>query len=1274
MDTPLTPDYILFPSSSGAGAGGGGVYHGWMESGCSQIGADREVERNAYTGASLHDVQRMYLSWDADALRLTWTGANWNAEGDLFIYLDTGPGGATTVYDSYGSGPTITLPAQSGEQLAADYLIQVENEHAASLRQWTGSSWGSATPLDADHYQLDLDSQPAHTDLLIPWGWLNSPISLKLVALASDEDALRIWATMPDKNPLNSERVVSPVATDYITMSFALTQQYAWTALGSGVCPNQGQFADADLRVNLAADPPGVEVGFLEHDLPGLLTPGQPLDGDLDGDLDMALPVDVQPALVGNGQSITYTLTYTNVGQSIAPGATVTLTARGGVELAGGSPQVIVLNGVSGTIQIPATVNAALDGQSAEVDAVVADAAHGTFDWLWVQHDVDTVPPEDLEIEAPVAYARAYTNTVRGSVSDPSGVPLVELEAQPGGIITCPDTTPNDGQWVCTWNAGGAADGTQFQLRVRATDRFGNMSAWTVWHTVTVDATPPTVSLSADTEAALDDELLAPDELGLTGQVHDDRQADKVKICVAPPGETEPDCSLFDVLSSNPTADWYARAPLLGDEDGAWRTFSFYGLDSVGNSSPVPVTRTVQVDVVAPVITITTRANGAILGASTRVLAGTVSDGYGVDRVDVRMIHPDDHATWHTAVRSGADWDYTTVFTTSGKYILSVEGWDRAGNLHQEGPFDLTVYAGTLVSDLALAHSVSSDPAITSRPLTYTLAVANQGPSTATAVTLTATLPSVVTLLSITPDQGSCSEAGGVITCTLGSLDTGNDAVVNVQVHVPLTTTGKLVSTASVESNKIDFNKEDNQRTLYVSTFQPLSGLVAVTDAPTPLGYATTFTATLVTGSDVAYIWACGDGVTATGKVVAHTYTDVGRYTAVVTASNSVNTLTATLLIPVDIPVAAPLLEERFEDEVSPPGWLCTLLTSVGDDGGWRMTDERIHSGTHAAFHDDVFGGYDSWLVTSQVTPAVGSELVFWQNENYAANYGKHSLWVSTGSPDPKDGDFVQLAELGPGTEDTWEEVRLALDAYAGQPVYLAFRYEGDFADEWYVDDVRVTAPLVATNDSPTQWGEMTTLMSSVATGSNVVYTWDLGDGATANGTTVTHSYPAPGTYTAVITASNSVNAVTATTTVRVGIAVYLPLALRNYTPPCYDIYEPDDVVAQAKTITTDGVPQHHNFHQAGDVDWVAFEVPDASQDYVIETFDLADTDTVIYLYDSDGERLLDWNDDAGLGTHASRLYFNPYHAGAFYVKIVQYDPTAGGCTTGYSVRVTVQP
>jgi hypothetical protein len=139
-------------------------------------------------------------------------------------------------------------------------------------------------------------------------------------------------------------------------------------------------------------------------------------------------------------------------------------------------------------------------------------------------------------------------------------------------------------------------------------------------------------------------------------------------------------------------------------------------------------------------------------------------------------------------------------------------------------------------------------------------------------------------------------------------------------------------------------------------------------------------------------------------------------------------------------------------------------------------------------------------------------------------------------------------------------------------------------------------------------------------------------------------------------------------------LKTYLPVVFSGYSPTCEDAFEPDDAAADASVIATDGTPQQHNFHQAGDVDWVAFDVPDASVDYAIETSDLAaTTDTVIYVYDSDQQRLLDWNDDAGPGTHASYLYFNPYHAGRYYIKVVQFDANAGGCDASYAIHVTAQ-
>ena len=79
-----------------------------------------------------------------------------------------------------------------------------------------------------------------------------------------------------------------------------------------------------------------------------------------------------------------------------------------------------------------------------------------------------------------------------------------------------------------------------------------------------------------------------------------------------------------------------------------------------------------------------------------------------------------------------------------------------------------------------------------------------------------------------------------------------------------------------------------------------IQGLVAVNSSPTWLGSATTLTATITAGRNVTYAWEFGDGATATGAVVTHTYADVASYTAVVTARNPISSATAatTVLVP----------------------------------------------------------------------------------------------------------------------------------------------------------------------------------------------------------------------------------------------------------------------------------------------------------------------------------------------------------------------------------------
>ena len=73
---------------------------------------------------------------------------------------------------------------------------------------------------------------------------------------------------------------------------------------------------------------------------------------------------------------------------------------------------------------------------------------------------------------------------------------------------------------------------------------------------------------------------------------------------------------------------------------------------------------------------------------------------------------------------------------------------------------------------------------------------------------------------------------------------------------------------------------------------------------------------------------------------------------------------------------------------------------------------------------------------------------------------------------------------------------------------------------------------LTASNNGPVLLGQEVTLTAGVTAGSNVVYTWDFGDGSAGDERVETHIYGADGEYTARVTASNSVSSVTAETTV----------------------------------------------------------------------------------------------------------------------------------------------
>jgi fibronectin type 3 domain-containing protein len=127
----------------------------------------------------------------------------------------------------------------------------------------------------------------------------------------------------------------------------------------------------------------------------------------------------------------------------------------------------------------------------------------------------------------------------------------------------------------------------------------------------------------------------------------------------------------------------------------------------------------------------------------------------------------------------------------------------------------------------------------------------------------------------------------------------------------------------------------------------------------------------------------------------------------------------------------------------------------------------------------------------------------------------------------------------------------------------------------------------------------------------------------------------------------------------------------------CEDTYEPDNEYTAAELITVNGAAQTHNFHVAGDEDWVQFTAL-ASKPYTITTSNLdSGNDTYLYLYDTDGTTVLESNDDCKGSTTLLDLSscINNWSApvdGTYYVKVRYYDNSEGGCAGyGYDLAIS---
>ncbi len=131
---------------------------------------------------------------------------------------------------------------------------------------------------------------------------------------------------------------------------------------------------------------------------------------------------------------------------------------------------------------------------------------------------------------------------------------------------------------------------------------------------------------------------------------------------------------------------------------------------------------------------------------------------------------------------------------------------------------------------------------------------------------------------------------------------------------------------------------------------------------------------------------------------------------------------------------------------------------------------------------------------------------------------------------------------------------------------------------------------------------------------------------------------------------------------------------------PCFalaiqpDVYEEDNSFSYASGILNAQV-QHHNFHAAGDQDWVKFYAFNENDEgtYMITATNVGNRcNVVIELYYTDGVTLIEKWDDwlAGVGDDAT-ITWKCTKNGIYYVKIRHFDPGVFGDGTEYDLEVT---
>ena len=289
----------------------------------------------------------------------------------------------------------------------------------------------------------------------------------------------------------------------------------------------------------------------------------------------------------------------------------------------------------------------------------------------------------------------------------------------------------------------------------------------------------------------------------------------------------------------------------------------------------------------------------------------------------------------------------------------------------------------TTMADVGLGKSAAASVLAASN-LVYTISVTNFGPSTASSVVVTDTLPAGVTFVSAT---GGGVNNSGVVNWNLGALTNG--AISNITLTVTAPASGTLTNIATVTSPISDPISTNNTTPPVITTVTPVADVglgktaagsvlaasnlvytISVTNFGPSIASSVVVTDTLPAG--VTFVSATGGGINNSGVVNwnlgALTNGAISNITVTVTAPAS-GTLTNVAT------VASPTSDPNNTNNTTPP--VITTVTPVADVAVGKSGPAGTTFGTGFSYSISVTNFGPSTATVLSVTDSLPVGLVF---------------------------------------------------------------------------------------------------------------------------------------------------------------------------------------------------------------------------------------------------------------------------------------------------------